>query len=626
MRFLLVCAHMPILDTRKKDLLQKFYELYSEASQDVQLIYREFSRRIQVVEELRKRTLEAGIRVSRYWNEVIYWAASVLEREGMKSDDLLKQEISSKLIELYKESGQAYTPIETQFFYGQFLTRYATVASFLETEFTLSLDGYLRRRRRDQPIPAGNAPEETETTGFTRIEKQDPTSLNIVDLCRDIKRSRFLLRPAYQRGEVINRAKSSGIIESILLGIKLPPLYVYRRTDGVSEVIDGQQRILSILGYLGLPFLNESGQQVFSEKNKFQLNKLRILDHLNGKVFDELPVQMQDRIWDFGLSVIAIDERFNLGFSPVDLFIRLNSRPYPIKENTFEMWNSYIDKEIIDQIKQSAARYSGWFYVTRNNARMRNEELITLLTYLYYTQVVQTPTQASMESVIDVFRRTTGINVRVKQKVSVTRMLDTATAVQVAKTNVLEAIKRTESFIRRIRTILTDRDTDNLDEYLDTELTRFFNLAGKKYYVRKLKDFYALWYMTYELPMEVVVRRRSEIRADLDALLRLTRLENSDDESDASQYISRVELFRRKYAIDDRKMRLTDEQRREMIKQQNNKCPICDGELFSTDDIEVDHVVPIAAQGADSMENAQIVHTICNRKKGVAGARNNNGA
>lgn len=618
-RFLLVCAQMPILSTRKKESLQRFYEWYSESHEDAHAIYREFLKHVTLVDKLRARLLEAGWVVSRFWNEVMYWAAAVMEREGKVASRLLEESTAGKLIELYAQSEQAYAPGEGQFLYGQFLHRYSTIAGFIEREFGVSLDGYLRKRGRTGQAVATLSIEDEDTQVFSRIEKQDPTSLNVEDICNDIKRSKFMLRPSYQRGEVINRAKSSGIIESILLGIKLPPLYIFRRIDGVSEVIDGQQRILSILGFVGQPFLNENNDQVFSEKNGFQLSRLRILEHLNGKSFGDLEPSQQERIWDFGLSVIAIDERFNPGFSPVDLFIRLNSRPYPIKENTFEMWNSYVDKEIIDLIKQTTARCGNWFYITRQNDRMRNEELVALLSYLAFTQVSRNGTRASLESVIDVFRRSSGINVRVKQKTAITRVLDNATAFPETKADVIEAIKRADSFVRKIRTLLIDKDVENVDAYLNEQLTRLFNVAGKRYYVRKLKDFYALWFITYELGTEVVLRRRAEIRLDVDSLFQLMWEETADEKSNTADFLARVEQFRMKYATADRRLKLTGQEKRDMIRHQDNKCPICGDQLFIHDDIEVDHVVPLGVQGADDHENLQITHKLCNRKKGVAG-------
>lgn len=283
------------------------------------------------------------------------------------------------------------------------------------------------------------------------------------------------------------------------------------------------------------------------------------------------------------------------------------------------MWNSYIDKEIIDFIKEITARCGNWFYITRQNDRMRNEELVTLLSYLAFTQVARNGNRAPLESVIDVFRRSSGINVRVKQKTAITRVLDNATALPETKADVIEALKRTDSFIRRIKTLLIDKDVEDIDAYLNEQLTGLFNVAGKRYYVRKLKDFYAFWYITYELSTEVILRRRSEIRSDVDTLFKLMWEETSDEENNVSGFIDRVDDFRRKYATADRRLRLTEQEKRDMIRRQGSKCPICNDPLFIHDDIEVDHVVPLGVQGADDHGNLQIAHKICNRKKGVSG-------
>ncbi len=75
-----------------------------------------------------------------------------------------------------------------------------------------------------------------------RVTKPEPSLNSIDDIARMMDRNMFLVRPSYQRMEVINIPKASSIIESILLGISLPAIFIYKRQDGVSEVIDGQQR------------------------------------------------------------------------------------------------------------------------------------------------------------------------------------------------------------------------------------------------------------------------------------------------------------------------------------------------------------------------------------------------
>lgn len=55
------------------------------------------------------------------------------------------------------------------------------------------------------------------------------------------------------------------------------------RKDGIREVIDGQQRLLSIIGFLGRSYINEEGIKVHSINHNFKLKELRILKHYNGK-------------------------------------------------------------------------------------------------------------------------------------------------------------------------------------------------------------------------------------------------------------------------------------------------------------------------------------------------------
>lgn len=75
---------------------------------------------------------------------------------------------------------------------------------------------------------------------------------------------------------------------------------------------------------------------------------MKILTELNGLNFSSLSPQDQDKILDFVIDEINIEQNINANFDPTDLFIRLNQKPYPIQQNSFEMWNSTVDKSIIE--------------------------------------------------------------------------------------------------------------------------------------------------------------------------------------------------------------------------------------------------------------------------------------
>ena len=72
----------------------------------------------------------------------------------------------------------------------------------------------------------------------------------------------------------MNNILASRVIESLLLGIKLPYILVYRYykdDDYITEVVDDQQRILAIIAYLQEYFQNDNGEKEFSNKKGFAL-------------------------------------------------------------------------------------------------------------------------------------------------------------------------------------------------------------------------------------------------------------------------------------------------------------------------------------------------------------------
>lgn len=55
--------------------------------------------------------------------------------------------------------------------------------------------------------------------------------------------------PSYQRGWVWKATQASRLIESFLLGLPVPPIFVYKESTEKQLVIDGQQRLRTIWGF-----------------------------------------------------------------------------------------------------------------------------------------------------------------------------------------------------------------------------------------------------------------------------------------------------------------------------------------------------------------------------------------
>ena len=94
---------------------------------------------------------------------------------------------------------------------------------------------------KHKTIIKGSNPE--EELKCYQLNKPLPETLSIEDILSDMKNDKFLIRPSYQRSEVKNLQKASYLMESILLGINIPPIFIYKRSDKIKEVIDGQQRL-----------------------------------------------------------------------------------------------------------------------------------------------------------------------------------------------------------------------------------------------------------------------------------------------------------------------------------------------------------------------------------------------
>ena len=60
------------------------------------------------------------------------------------------------------------------------------------------------------------------------------------------------IHPEFQRFYRWSDQQKSNLIESILLGIPLPPIFVSQREDGVWDVIDGLQRLSTIFQFVGI--------------------------------------------------------------------------------------------------------------------------------------------------------------------------------------------------------------------------------------------------------------------------------------------------------------------------------------------------------------------------------------
>jgi Protein of unknown function DUF262 len=86
---------------------------------------------------------------------------------------------------------------------------------------------------------------------YVYTESSDP---EIESLHNKSKRGRLVVQPDFQRQFVWDNKRSSRLLESALLGIPIPIIYLSEEPDTKEYVIDGQQRLTSFFSFLTARF------------------------------------------------------------------------------------------------------------------------------------------------------------------------------------------------------------------------------------------------------------------------------------------------------------------------------------------------------------------------------------
>lgn len=154
-----------------------------------------------------------------------------------------------------------------------------------------------------------------------RGDRLDMSFGEIMNLYED---RNLIISPEYQRAYRWTDEKKTGFIESILLGIPFPPIFVSEDKDGKWELVDGLQRLSTVLSFFGL--LKENQQT-----NNFALEKGGIINDLEGKNKDDISLKLQNTIKRAicRIEILRWDSNFNIKY---ELFKRLNTAGEPLAE------------------------------------------------------------------------------------------------------------------------------------------------------------------------------------------------------------------------------------------------------------------------------------------------------
>lgn len=120
-------------------------------------------------------------------------------------------------------------------------------------------------------------------------DKNDFFLPHVVDFIEERKWGN--LRPEYQRRLRWDNKKKSKLIESFIMNVPVPPVFLYETELGLFEVMDGQQRLSSIVDFL---------------QNRFKLTGLKTWAALNGRIFSDLPPSIRRGLERAKVSAITL--------------------------------------------------------------------------------------------------------------------------------------------------------------------------------------------------------------------------------------------------------------------------------------------------------------------------------
>ena len=132
--------------------------------------------------------------------------------------------------------------------------------------------------------------EDAYPDATVKISRDQYSIFEIRRMLKDTKE--LIIDPEFQRNAVWKLEQERELIESVLMGIPIPIIYVFEEKDGKKQVVDGRQRIHAIVRYLD---------------NEFALDNLKMLPRFNRKRFKDIEPLYQSKIERYQIPLYVIE-------------------------------------------------------------------------------------------------------------------------------------------------------------------------------------------------------------------------------------------------------------------------------------------------------------------------------
>ena len=395
----------------------------------------------------------------------------------------------------------------------------------------------------------------------------------------------LVLQPEYQRNFVMNQKQSSRLIESVLMNVPLPVIYLNEEKDWKYSVIDWQQRLTSFLTFIE--------ERIFWTNKPFKLIWLNILKELNWKTFSQLEKEDQNKIKTTTLHTIIIKKESNEDIK-FEIFERLNT--WSIKLNEDEIRNTVYRWKYMDLLSELEDNEVFHKLVRKDNYknRMIYRGMILRFFALYeksYLNYKPSIKQFSNKHLRE-FRNLSDEKVKEYKEVFKNT------------TELVFSVFWENAFRRYI-----PWDNENINWYW--ALTRI-NMA--------IYDIQMCCFAKYtknqiiqkaDIIREEFIKLMCNNQKFIDCILNQT--------SNKEQLQTRFKIWFEKLEeiiwVPKEENRIFPYNVKKSLFELDKTCKICWQQIISIDDAEVDHILPFSKWWKTEINNAQLAHRYCNRQK-----------